>query len=110
MPNSASCAPNAAISWRLARRRSLPANAVARIGQRIAEFAAVLAAGLLQRSVAAVAALGAVVVDQPVADWRAPQRGKKRAAALLIVQNRLIEGQQGDAQLILVPGLDGRRG
>lgn len=49
----------------------------------------------------AVALLCPVVVDEPVFDGPGGV-GQKGAPALLIGQHRLIEGQHGDAHLVLV--------
>ena len=60
----------------------------------------------MERDHIPVAALGPVVVDEPVLDG--PGRiGEEGPPVLLIAQDRLVKGQHGDAQLVLVAVLRG---
>ena len=73
------------------------------VGDGVQQLAAVLlpAQGGVEGDHIAVALLRPVVVDEPVFDGPGGV-GQKGAPALLIGQHRLIEGQHGDAQLVLV--------
>ena len=73
------------------------------VGDGVQQLAAVLlpAQGGVERDHVAVALLRPVVVDEPVFDGTGGV-GQKSAPALLIGQHRLIEGQHGDAQFVLV--------
>ena len=55
----------------------------------------------MERDEIAVAALGPVVVDEPVPDG-AGRVGQKGPFVLFIAEDRLIEREHGDAQLVLV--------
>lgn len=73
---------------------------VARIGQELQQLRAVVRRAFIERTVAAVAALGAVVVYEPGAYYPRGE-AEEAAAGALIAQRGLIEREHGDAQLVL---------
>ena len=81
---------------------------ILRVGDGVQQFTAVLlhAQGRMERDHIPVALLRPILVDEPVADGPGGV-GEEGTSAFLVGQNRLIESQHGNAQLVLVAVLWG---